>query len=172
MGVTAAPAAAENSLACAIMRRPTEISIQRRDPSRGIRHTNKSKQTHDTTKDFDNENLDEQVRVCGVRKRCGRTCDADRDTTQEVASTDSQSTPEQCKACSTYQGSEACPDISWLISEPVKQFSLVQIAVSGIAAIFAEYTMPMIYMGMFRALNSSVIQKDIQHHRWPRLHRK
>ena len=56
--------------------------------------TNETEETHDTAEDLDNQDLHEQVRVGSIRKRSGGTCDTNRDTAEEVASTDGEASPE------------------------------------------------------------------------------
>ena len=57
--------------------------------------TNEAEEAHDGAEDLHNENFDEQVRVGGVGKSGGRTGNTNRDTTQKVAHTDGETTPEQ-----------------------------------------------------------------------------
>ena len=57
--------------------------------------TNKTKETHDTAEDFDDEDLDEQVGICCVCESSGRACDTHANTTEEVACTNGQTTPEE-----------------------------------------------------------------------------
>jgi hypothetical protein len=56
--------------------------------------TNQPKQAEDTSENLNDENLDEQVWVCGVSKGGGRAGNSDANTTEQVACTDGDSTPE------------------------------------------------------------------------------
>ena len=57
--------------------------------------TDETEQTQDTAEDLDNENLHEQIGVRCVRKSRSRACDADANTTEEVARADSETAPEE-----------------------------------------------------------------------------
>lgn len=58
-----------------------------------------TEEAKDTTKDFDNENLDEEIRVCGICQCCGGAGDSYANAAKEVAHADSKAAPEQRKTC-------------------------------------------------------------------------
>ena len=62
------------------------------------RRTNQAEETKDTAEDFDDEDLDEEIRVRGVRERGRGARDANADTAQEVACADGEATPEEREA--------------------------------------------------------------------------
>ena len=60
--------------------------------------TNQAKQAQHASKYLYDEDFDKQRRVGGVCKGCRATCDADTETTKEVAHANRQTTKEEGKA--------------------------------------------------------------------------
>ena len=56
--------------------------------------TNQPKQTKDTSENFDDEDLDEQVRVRSVSEGSGGAGNSNADATEQVARADGDATPE------------------------------------------------------------------------------
>lgn len=54
-----------------------------------------TEETQNTAKDLDDQDLDEETRVSGICQCCSRTGNSDRDTTEQVTETDSETSPEQ-----------------------------------------------------------------------------
>lgn len=57
--------------------------------------TNQPKQAENAAKDFDDENLDEELGISSIGNGCIGASDADSDTTTEIAQANSQSTPKE-----------------------------------------------------------------------------
>lgn len=63
------------------------------------RRTNQPEQAKDTAEDLYNEDLHEQIGIRSIRERSGRAGDADADTAEQIAHSDSQATPEESEPC-------------------------------------------------------------------------
>ena len=59
--------------------------------------TNQPKQTEDASENLNDENLDEQVWIRSISEGCCRAGDSDTDTTEQVACTHGDTTPEDGK---------------------------------------------------------------------------
>jgi hypothetical protein len=64
-----------------------------------FRLTNETKQTKNTAKDFDDENLDKQLWISGIGNGCVCSCDPDCHTATKITQADCKSTPEEDVAC-------------------------------------------------------------------------
>lgn len=75
-----------------------QLQSQQCTKTQNTKLTNKAEQTKNRAEDFNDKNLDKELRVGGIGERGGRAGDADRDTTEEVAETDGEAAPEEREA--------------------------------------------------------------------------